>query len=78
MPAFENLTADGRQQAVTIHSGKDRPAAAFAAVQYRNHWFWIEDSDWRTKRAMTAIMFFFTLADTGGSEKLPLITIPAQ
>ena len=25
-----------------------------------------------------AIMFFFTLADTGGSEKLPLVTIPAQ
>ncbi len=32
----------------------------------------------QTKRAMTAIMFFFTLADTGGNEKLPLITIPAQ
>jgi len=27
---------------------------------------------------MTAIMFFFTLADTGSNDKLPLITIPAQ
>jgi hypothetical protein len=27
---------------------------------------------------MTAVMFFFTLADTGSSDKLPLITIPAQ
>jgi hypothetical protein len=31
-----------------------------------------------SKRALTAIMFFFTLGDTGGNENLPLITIPAQ
>jgi hypothetical protein len=47
-------------------------------VYYRNHWFWVDDTDWLTKRAMTAIMFFFTLADTGSKEKLPLVTIPAQ
>jgi len=27
---------------------------------------------------MTTVMFFFTLTDSGGNEKLPLITIPAQ
>jgi hypothetical protein len=78
MPAFENATDESIQQRVRIHSGKDKPAAAFAAVHYRDHWFWIDDGDWQTKRAMTAIMFFFTLADTGSTEKLPLITIPAQ
>ena len=30
------------------------------------------------KRALTAVMYFFTLADTGDSGRLPLITIPAQ
>jgi hypothetical protein len=49
-----------------------------AAVQYRGNWFWVEDSDWLTKRALTAVMFVFTLADTGSPDKLPLITIPAQ
>jgi hypothetical protein len=63
---------------VRIHSGKEKPDDAFALVQYRGYWFWIEDGDWQTKRALTAVMFFFTLADTGSSEKLPLITIPAQ
>jgi hypothetical protein len=63
---------------VRIYIGKDKPADAFAAAPYRGHWFWIDDGDWRTKRALTAVMFFFTLADTGASEKLPLITIPAQ
>jgi hypothetical protein len=78
VPAFENATAESLKQKVRIHSGKDKPAAAFAAVHYRGHWFWIDDGDWQTKRALTAVMFFFTLAETGAPEKLPLITIPAQ
>ncbi len=78
LPAFENSVSAEGQSSVRIHSGKDKPASAFAAVQYRNHWFWIEDGDFQTKRALTAVMFFFTLAETGGNEKLPLITIPAQ
>ena len=76
MPAFEHAAPESRQDVVRIHSGKEKPADAFAAVRYRDHWFWIDDGDWQTKRALTAVMFFFTLAETGGTEKLPLITIP--
>lgn len=47
-------------------------------MRYSDHWFWIDNGDLQTKRVLTAIMFFFTLADTGGNEKLPIITIPAQ
>ena len=77
-PSFEHAGDGTRQDSVQIHSGKEKPDHAFAAVYYRDHWFWIDDSDLRTKRALTAVMFFFTLADTGTNEKLPLITIPAQ
>jgi hypothetical protein len=76
--AFEGAAAENRHQPVKVHSGKDKPSDAFAAVQYRGHWFWIDDGDWQTKRALTAVMFFFTLAETGDTGKLPLITIPAQ
>jgi hypothetical protein len=79
VPAFGNTpTAESRQQNVRIYSGKDKPAATFAAVRYRDYWFWVDDGDLKTKRALTAVMFFFTLAGTGSDEKLPLITIPAQ
>ena len=78
VPAFEGVAPENRQDAVRIHSGKEKPGNAFAAVPYRGHWFWIEEGDLKTKRALTAIMFFFTLADTGDTTKLPLITIPAQ
>lgn len=77
-PSFEHAGDGTRQDSVQIHSGKEKPAHAFAAVYYRDYWFWIDDSDLRTKRALTAVMFFFTLADTGTNDKLPLITIPAQ
>jgi hypothetical protein len=65
-------------EVVRIHSGTQEPANAYAAVRYRDHWFWIDNGDWQTKRALTAVMFFFTLAGTGGGENLPLVTIPAQ
>jgi hypothetical protein len=77
-PALDDSGAEGRAQPVRIHSGSERPASAFAAVRYRDHWFWVDDSDLQTKRAFTAVMFFFTLAETGGNDKLPLVTIPAQ
>jgi hypothetical protein len=78
MPAFSNVSAENMEQRARIHSGINEPEHAFVSVRYRDHWYWVDDSDWQTKRALTAVMFFFTLADTGASDKLPLITIPAQ
>ena len=76
-PAFALAEAE-RREVGRIRSGPSRPETSYVAVQYRGNWFWVEDSDWLTKRALTAVMFFFTLADTGSPDKLPLITIPAQ
>lgn len=67
-----------RAEGVRIRSGKDRPSDAFAAVKYRDHWYWIDNGNLMAKRALTAVMYFFTLADTGENGRLPLITIPAQ
>jgi hypothetical protein len=54
----------------------EKPDEAYAAVPYRKHWFWIDDSDLRSKRAFGFVMFLFTLANTGSSEQLPVLTIP--
>jgi hypothetical protein len=77
-PAFSSASAESLQQRARIHSGLEKPENVFTAVRYRGYWYWVDESDWQTKRALTAVMFFFTLADTGSSDKLPLITIPAQ
>jgi hypothetical protein len=78
-PSLENpQVPEDRRQTVRIYSGKDKPAEAFAAVRYRDYWFWVDNGDLQTKRALSVIIVFFTLVDTGPPEKLPLITIPAQ
>ena len=78
VPSLLSTNSPGKADPVKIKCSKDKPADAFAAVHYRNQWFWIDDRDWRSKRALTAVMFLFTMAETGGNEQLPLITIPAQ
>ncbi len=77
-PSIGSDPAGGSTPPVRIYSGKDRPAGAYIAVHYRDYWFWIDDGDWKTKRALAAIMYFFTLGESGSNENLPLITIPAQ
>ncbi len=63
---------------IDIHNSKSKPDDAYASVYYRNHWFWIDDRDLKSKRAFAFMMMLFSLAETGEKESLPLITIPAQ
>ena len=77
-PAFEKTELDDSRNPVNIHSGNNKPADAFAAVQYHGYWFWINDSDWQTKRALTAVMFFSPLPRAANPQNCPSITIPAQ
>jgi hypothetical protein len=78
-PSLDNAAAtEGRQRDARIYSGKEKPAGAFAAVRYRDYWFWVDNGDLISKRALTVVMFIFTLSESGSIDKLPLITIPAQ
>ena len=78
LPSLQSTNSAAKYDPVRIKCSKEKPVDAFAAVHYRNQWFWVDDRDWRTKRAFTAVMFLFTMAENSGDEKLPLITIPAQ
>jgi len=70
-------TETDKRRLIDIHSGRDKPADAFAAVSYRDHWFWIDDRDLKSKRTFAYLMLLFSLTETGGKEGLPLVTIPA-
>jgi hypothetical protein len=76
---WESLTNNSNAiRLITIHSSVAKPADAFVMVQYRKHWFWIDDRDLKSKRVFSFMMMLFTLADTGDKQALPMITIPAQ
>ena len=65
-------------QMLRVKYSKERPGNALTAVRYRDYWFWIDDSDFRSKRTFAFLMILFSLTETGGKEGLPLVTIPAS
>jgi hypothetical protein len=62
---------------IEIMSDTDEPEDAFISVFYRDHWFYIDDRNFRSKRMFSFLMFVFTLVESGSVEKAPAITIPA-
>jgi hypothetical protein len=78
-PGYNASGPDAEQlRLLHIRSSKSKPEDAYAAVNYRNRWFWVGDCDLKSKRAFAYMMMLFSLAETGEKESLPVITIPAQ
>jgi len=79
--ATSRLSIDGNagtEPLMRISSGGERPADAYAAVSYRNRWFWIDDRDLNSKRTFRFLMMFASLAETGGLPQTPILTIPSR
>lgn len=75
---LESEQVEGGHQKVLIRCTECEPEDAFVTVQYRDHWFWVDDRDLRAKRSFTFMMLLFAMADTSEHENLPVVTIPAQ
>ena len=60
---------------ISIHAEKSQPADAFAAVKYRDYWYWIDDRDFRSKGIFTFLMIIMTLSETGEKVQPPIVTI---
>ena len=63
---------------IHIRSSRHKPQQPYAAVRYKGHWFWIDESDWRSKRTLVLVILLFTLTDAGDTGRLPVLTIPTQ
>jgi len=77
LPTLEPTADAQRSRPLRIQSGPEEPTASHVAVRYRDRWFWIADTDFRSKRTFTFLMVLFSLSETGTNEGLPLVTIPA-
>ena len=80
--ATPNLAKDadiaaGVEPFLRVQSDNEKPGDAYVAVEYRDHWFWIDDRDFKSKRMFSFLMFLFSLAETGTPENAPVLTIPA-
>src|SRR5262249_45779538 len=76
-PPIGEPDTDG-QAPLQVHSCVNRPLDPFAVVCYEGHWFWIDKTDFRSKRTLGYLLVLLALADTGPKEGLPVITIQAN
>lgn len=67
-----------QRRLIRIHSSTAAPKDDFVTVPYRNHWFWIDDRDLKSKRIFSFMMLLFTLSDNSEPSGMPVLTIPAQ
>jgi hypothetical protein len=75
-PAPEVVNGAPVAPLIRILSSPQSPGDAFAAVPYRQEWYWIDDKDLPSKRLFSFIMFLFTLTETGDKQGTPIITVP--
>lgn len=52
-------------------------AEALVQVFYRGYWFYIDDSDWSSKRTLSLLTYLFSLQSTNKGQAAPLLTVPA-
>nr|WP_321572873.1 hypothetical protein [Bombella apis] len=75
LPTIGQVGIESRPE-VAIHSGRNEPGESYVSVFYKKCWYWISDTDFRSKEAFTMVQVLSTLAATshGGGA---VVTIPA-
>jgi hypothetical protein len=63
---------------VNVQSGSEAPSNASVTVEFDHRWFWIDDTDYRSKAVFASVMLLFSISDVGVKGTGPIVTIPAQ
>ncbi len=61
---------------VRVRSGKEKPVDAFVSILYRDKWFWIEDTDFRSKQVFSGLLMIISLMEADRGVGQPVITVP--
>lgn len=51
---------------------------SFAQVSYKGYWFYIPDTDWRSKSTFSLLAYLYAVQASGLSSNLPIVTVPAR
>jgi hypothetical protein len=73
----ESLEAYGFKPLIRVRSSTDAPESAFVAVRYEGIWFWIDHEDFGSKRTLSFMQLMFSLAESGGGQTAPVVTVQA-
>ena len=78
LPGRGTWAGEFKDRMLRINSGPEAPADVYAAVRYRDHWFWIDDKDIASKSIFTFLLILFSLAETGQAAASPVVTVPSR
>jgi hypothetical protein len=68
----------GPPSPLRILSGTSAPSDAYVAVSYKGRWFWVADTDIRSKLIFGSVMLLFSISDVGVRSTPPVVTVPAN
>lgn len=80
----EDHVADGRTldtfipedpDLIHIRVADSKPAYAFQSIEYRGHWYYIDDRDVKSKNTFTVMQVLMSMAHNGSGSVGPLISI---
>lgn len=58
-------------------SSKEHPKDSFAAVRYRDHWYFIDNRDLESRRALGLVISIFRLLAPSAGRSAPVLSLPA-
>lgn len=59
-----------------VYSADEKPANAYAAVQYGEYWYYIDNTDVDSKETLTMLSVVLTLKAGGSGSTSPILTLP--
>jgi hypothetical protein len=62
----------------SVKSSQSEPQDAYVRVFYRNHWFYISDTDLSTKTTFSLLTYLFNLKAAGKGSQEPFLTYPVR
>ena len=68
----------GETRPVLVIRSDKRPRDAYASINYRGHHFWIANTDFDTKYALTVVQSLEAIAQVSDNSHAPLVTVPAR
>ena len=59
-----------------VYASQEEPESAFVAIQYRQYWYFIKNSDLKSKQAFGLLTYLFQLQSPKSPSQGPVLTIP--
>lgn len=69
--------ASSQERALRIQSADERPTNAYVAVEYLGKWFYLENTDERSREAFGLVTYLYLMMATQPESAGPILTVPA-